>query len=198
VASELEQGMLDNIKENDPYYHAHRLLSLTSDSYREKFRNEDQHIARTPQRFAKMLHELTTPEHFEFTVFDNDGCDEMVTVGPIPFTALCSHHIIPFMGNAWVAYIPNQCIVGLSKIPRAVINISKGLWAQEQLTAAIADYLEKQLEPVGVAVVMKAEHLCMTIRGVQVPGALTTTSAMRGAFGEHDKLARAEFLEFIR
>jgi GTP cyclohydrolase IA len=178
--------------------HARDLLCSVIPGFEERYMDGDQHVQRTPIRFANMLSELTTPQEFDFTIFDNRGCDEMVTVGPIPFTAVCAHHIIPFVGQTWVGYIPDKMIVGLSKIPRCVINKSKGIWTQEELTNDIASFLEKQLEPIGVAVVMKAEHMCMTIRGVQVPGTMTTTSAMRGVFLEKDNNARHEFLELIR
>jgi len=178
--------------------HARELLCGTVKDFQDRYLEGDQHVKKTPERFAKTLYELTHGEPFDFTVFDNDGVNEMITVGPIPYVALCAHHIVPFMGKAWVAYIPAEHIVGLSKIPRAVINISKGIWAQEQLTQRIMDFLVSHLETPDVAVVMKGEHLCMTIRGVQVPGTITTTSAMQGVFLEKDNNARAEFLEFIR
>lgn len=156
------------------------------------------HMKKTPERFAKMIHELTTPNDFEFTVFDNDNeVSDMVIQGPIPFHSLCAHHVVPFVGNAWVAYIPEERIVGLSKLARAVKSMSQSLWEQEQLTHAIAEYINDQLEPKGLGVVMQAEHMCMTIRGVQSVGTLTMTSAMRGVFLDPDKGARDEFLRLI-
>lgn len=156
---------------------------------------EHEHMQRTPERFVNMLRELTTPEVFEFTVFDNtQGLDEMITLEGIPFYTLCAHHIVPFFGYAHVAYIPQNSIAGLSKIPRAVKALAKGLNVQENLTVDIADFLEAKLEPLGVAVVLKAEHLCMAMRGVQAPGVITTTSAMRGVFADHARTAKAEFL----
>jgi len=111
--------------------------------------------------------------------------------------SLCAHHIAPFIGRAHIAYVPNTVIAGLSKFVRATNYMSRGLWCQEELTAALAKFLDAHLEPVGVAVIMQAEHTCMTIRGVKTAGSLTTTSSMMGCFGDHDKLARAEFLSTI-
>lgn len=150
----------------------------------------------TPRRWVRMMRELTTPEEFEFTVFESDH-DEMIVVSPIPFYSLCSHHIIPFVGAAHVAYVPQGRIAGLSKIARTVQYYMRGLWTQEDLTNCIAKRLEQELEPLGVAVVMKAEHLCMTMRGAQSPGTMTTTSKMTGCFLDSNKQARAEFLSLI-
>jgi GTP cyclohydrolase I len=146
-----------------------------------------------------MLEELTTAEEFEFTTFDNDlRKDEMIVIKDIPFVSLCAHHLIPFAGYAHIGYIPIKVIAGLSKFPRAVKFWSKGLWTQEDLTDAIAHYLDDMLlEPLGVAVVMEAEHMCMTIRGVQTPGVKTITSTMLGAFLDPAKLARTEFFRHI-
>ena len=157
------------------------------------------HGENTPQRFAQMLSDLTTRDEFSFTTFDNtEKVDEMITVRDIPFYTLCNHHVIPFFGKAHIAYIPQGKIAGLSKFARTVKYFAKGLWVQEHLTSEIADFLEDKLEPLGVAVVMEAEHLCMTMRGVQVPGAMTTTSAMRGVFLDPEKGARQEFLSLIK
>jgi len=159
---------------------------------------DDDHGGKTPQRFVSMLKELTTPEEFEFTVFPNtDKVDEIVTVANIPFVSLCNHHVVPFVGVAHVGYIPDQKIVGLSKFARVVRYYSKGLQVQERLTQQVAEYLMENLNPLGVAVIMEAEHMCMTIRGVQTPGTKTTTSAMLGVFGEHDRTAKMEFMRLV-
>lgn len=169
----------------------------------------DEHVRRTPERFVNMLRELTSPEegHFEFTTFSNvveeTGDDEvrvddMIIQLNISFHSLCAHHVIPFIGRAHVAYIPNEKMVGLSKIARAVKYLAKGLWTQEQLGAAISSYLEEHLDPRGVAVVLEAEHLCMTIRGVHDAGAKTITSSMKGVFLNPTRKARDEFLALIR
>jgi GTP cyclohydrolase IA len=158
---------------------------------------EDTHGTETPQRFVNMLRELTTPKDIKWKTFDNDGMDEMIVIEPIPFVSLCSHHVIPFMGAAYIGYIPKDRIAGLSKFARVVHHFSAALQVQERLTKQVADFLEQNLEPAGIAVVMKAEHLCMTIRGVQVPGAKTTTAAMRGRFSDHERTAKMEFLSHI-
>jgi GTP cyclohydrolase I len=153
-------------------------------------------VDRTPQRFVEMLWELATPKEFEFTTFKTTN-DEMVIIQDIPFVSLCAHHICPFMGVAHIGYVPINNTAGLSKIVRTVEYMSKGLWTQEDLTDAISDFLISHLVPLGTAVVMRAEHTCMTIRGVKTSGALTTTSSMTGCFADHDRLARTEFLSLI-
>lgn len=177
----------------DLEFHAEMLLrGIIGD---ESF-DESEHYVQTPQRLVSMLKELTTPEEFHFTIFDSDH-DEMIIVSPIPFYSLCAHHTVPFFGEAHVAYIPQGHIAGLSKIARVVKYYSKGLWTQEDLSWTIAEVLEEVLEPLGTAVIMKAEHLCMTMRGVQSPGTKTTTSIMRGVFLDPKKRARDEFLRII-
>jgi GTP cyclohydrolase I len=157
----------------------------------------DPQATRTPERFVRALKELTTPDDFEFTVFDNNGYDEMVTAGEIPFRSLCMHHVLVFEGKAWVAYIPDRWIAGLSKIARAVEFFSQRLQTQEQLTNDIAECIEQELKPVGVAVVLRASHSCMSIRGARSVGALTTTACMKGVFSQHEKTAKAEFLQWV-
>lgn len=159
--------------------------------------DNDPHLKETPTRFAKMLKELTTPDDFDFTTFPAENIDEMVVVSDIPFWTFCAHHVIPFHGRAHVAYVPSGEIVGISKLPRTVQHFARGLNVQEELTHNIASFIHDNLKPVGVAVVMQAEHLCMTMRGAQVPGALTTTSKMTGCFLDPEKQARAEFLSMI-
>lgn len=159
---------------------------------------DDEHGNRTPQRFASMLRELTTPEDFAFTTFPAEGADEMVVLHDIPFVSVCNHHIVPFVGKAWVGYIPDQKLVGLSKLARVVQHYARSLQVQERLTKQVADRLMEELNPLGVAVLMKAEHFCMTIRGVKTPGTMTTTSAMLGVFSDHERTAKAEFLQIIK
>ncbi len=158
--------------------------------------DESEHLNGTPERLIKMLDELTTPEEFKFTMFESTH-DEMIIISPIPFYSLCAHHVIPFFGEAHVAYIPQGRIAGLSKIARTVKYFSRSLWVQEDLTWNIAEHLEEQLEPIGLAVIMKAEHLCMSMRGIQSPGTKTTTTIMRGVFIDPTKDARHEFLRII-
>ena len=158
--------------------------------------DDNEHLKDTPTRMVRMLRELTHADAFKFTTFPSTH-DEMIVVGPVQFYSLCAHHIIPFFGTAHVAYIPQGKIAGLSKLARSVRYYSRGLWTQEDLTWTIAEVIEEVLEPIGTAVVMKAEHLCMAMRGVQSPGTMTTTSIMRGVFLDPNKAARHEFLSLI-
>jgi GTP cyclohydrolase I len=155
------------------------------------------HMQDTPKRFVNLLREMTTPEPFNFTTFESDA-DDMVVLDPIPFYTLCAHHLAPFFGKAYIGYIPDGKIAGLSKFARAVKSVAKGFHVQEELNRELADWLEEVLEPRGVAVVMRAEHLCMAMRGVQVAGVKTTTSTMKGVFSEHDRTAKAEFFQIIQ
>ncbi|MEN6605871.1 MAG: GTP cyclohydrolase I FolE [Bryobacteraceae bacterium] len=150
----------------------------------------------TPRRMATMLRKLCDGEPFVFTTFENEGINEMVVQSPIPFYSLCEHHVLPFIGTAAVAYIPNGRIVGLSKLARAVQYCARGLQNQERITTAVADLLEVNLHPNGIGVVLQARHLCMEMRGVQVPGVYTTTSCLRGAIKE-DGRAREEFMQLL-
>jgi GTP cyclohydrolase IA len=151
----------------------------------------------TPARFVKSLKELTTPEPFEFTMFPSEH-QNLIIEKHVPITSLCSHHILPYTGYAQIGYIPQGRIVGLSKIPRLVRNLGRKLSVQEELTAEIAEQLQQLLGTPNVAVVVECEHLCMTLRGIQVPGVTTYTAEMRGAFSDHSKTAKAEFMEAIR
>ena len=148
----------------------------------------------TPARMARAYAELLTAREFKLTTFDNDvGYDELVMARDIPFRSVCEHHLLPFTGVAHVGYLPAARILGLSKLARVVEMFAHGTQVQERLTKQIADWLTKELEPNGVGVVIEAEHLCMTLRGVQAVGARTTTSTMLGALRE-DARSRSEFL----
>jgi GTP cyclohydrolase I len=148
----------------------------------------------TPRRIAAAYAELLTPEPFEPTTFPNEEhYDELVLVRDIPFHSLCEHHLLPFHGVAHLAYLPGERIIGLSKLARVVEMFARRLQVQERLTVQVADWLEEQLSPKGVGVVLEAEHLCMTLRGVQKPGAKTVTSALLGLVRD-DPRTRQEFL----
>jgi GTP cyclohydrolase I len=151
----------------------------------------------TPRRVASAFSELLRPEPFQATTFPNDGgYDELVIVSDIAFSSLCEHHLLPFVGVAHIGYLPADRIVGLSKLPRLVEHRARRLQVQERLTGEIADWLERTLRPRGVGVVIEATHMCMSLRGVRQPGALTTTSALRGRLRE-DARTRQEFVELI-
>ena len=148
----------------------------------------------TPRRVADAYAELLTPRPFRATTFPNeDGYDELIVARSIPFHSLCMHHLLPFHGSAHIAYLPGERIIGLSKLGRVVEYFSRDLQLQERLTTQVADWLERELAPKGVGVVLEAEHLCMSLRGVQKLGAKTVTSALRGLVRE-DARTRQEFL----
>ena len=160
-------------------------------------------VAETPRRVADMYEEVFAgigADPLELvTVMKGAAHDEMIMVKDIPLTSFCEHHLVPFNGRAHVAYIPNNDgrITGLSKIARLVDLLSKRPQVQERLTTEIAETLEAALEPKGVFVVIEAEHLCMTMRGVKKPGSVTVTSALRGRF-KSDARTRAEAFSLIR
>jgi len=151
----------------------------------------------TPRRVAAGYAELLTPVAFNPTTFPNDeGYDELVLVRAIPFQSLCQHHLLPFVGVAHVGYLPADRILGLSKLARVVELFARRLQLQERLTKQVADWLQDHLEPKGVGVVVEAEHLCMSLRGVQATGARTVTSALRGLL-RSDPRSRQEFFALV-
>jgi GTP cyclohydrolase I len=160
---------------------------------------DDEVLRRTPERWVDALREMLGEGHkeWDFTLFKSDATN-MVIVGPVRFASLCAHHLLPFFGTAHVGYIPQGKVVGLSKLARAVEFTAFGLWSQEELTDQILNTLDGRLSPRGAAVVMKAEHTCMSARGARAHDALTTTSSMSGAFLEPTNLARSEFLGLIK
>jgi GTP cyclohydrolase I len=148
----------------------------------------------TPRRMADAYAELLTPRPFDLTTFPNEeGYDELVLARGIPVQSVCEHHVLPFTGVAHVGYLPGERIVGLSKLARVVELFARRPQVQERLTVQVANWLQAQLSPRGVGVVVEAEHLCMTLRGVQAPGTRTITSALLGLVRE-DPRSRAEFL----
>src|SRR3954471_12777399 len=150
-------------------------------------------LSETPARMARAYAELLTPRPFELTTFDNDeGYDELVLARSIPIRSVCEHHLLPFTGVAHVGYLPGDRILGLSKLARVVELFAHGAQVQERLTRQVADWLDHHLRPRGVGVVIEAEHLCMSLRGVQATGARTITSTLLGALRE-DGRPRAEF-----
>ncbi|HEX2232526.1 MAG TPA: GTP cyclohydrolase I FolE [Thermoleophilaceae bacterium] len=158
----------------------------------------DESLRRTPRRVAESYAELLTPESFDLTTFPNDGgYDELVVAKGIPFHSLCEHHMLPFIGVAHVGYLPGERILGLSKLARVVERFARSLQVQERLTRQVADWLEAELSPKGVGVVIEAEHLCMSLRGVQKAGATTVTSALQGLLRD-DARTRQEFLALAR
>ena len=148
----------------------------------------------TPRRMAAAYAELLTPRAFDLTTFANEeDYDELVLARDIPIRSVCEHHLLPFLGVAHVGYLPGERILGLSKLARVVELFAHGPQVQERLTKQIADWLHAQLEPRGVGVVIEAEHLCMTLRGVQAVGSRTLTSTFSGVLRE-DPRSRSEFL----
>jgi len=159
-------------------------------------------LVKTPERVAKALRFFTQGYQQDVDEVLNGALysvkyDEMVVVRDIDFFSLCEHHLLPFYGRCHVAYIPNDRVVGLSKIPRLVEVFSRRLQVQERLTVQIAETLQEKLSPQGVAVVIEARHLCMMMRGVQTPNAVAVTSSMHGVFLNQQK-TREEFLTLIR
>lgn len=156
------------------------------------------HLADTPRRVASAYAELLTPREFDLTTFPNDeGYDELVLARGIPVHSLCEHHLLPFHGVAHVAYLPADRILGLSKLARVVELFARDLQVQERLTQQVADWLQQHLEPKGVGVVIEAEHMCMSMRGVQTSGTVTLTSALHGLLRE-DPRSRQEFFDLAR
>lgn len=151
----------------------------------------------TPRRYIKFMREFLEEKPFNFTTFDAEGTDEMIIQTNIPFYSLCEHHIAPFFGSADIAYIPNGKIVGLSKLARCVDLYANRLQNQERITTQIAERLQEELDAEGVAVHLKAQHLCMCMRGVKKHDTWTSTSKMLGVFKD-DLNARNEFLSLIK
>jgi GTP cyclohydrolase I len=148
----------------------------------------------TPARVARAYAEMLSPEPFHITTFANDeGYDELVVARAIPFASLCEHHLLPFSGFAHVGYLPDERLLGLSKLARVVDHFSRRLQVQERLTAQVANFIAETVQPKGVGVVIEAEHLCVSLRGVRAGGSKTVTSALKGLVRD-DPRTRSEFL----
>lgn len=176
---------------NSPEWHFKEILKhLGEDANREGLKE-------TPKRYIKFMREFLEPKEFIFTSFDAEGTDEMIIQTNIPFYSMCEHHTAPFFGTANVAYIPRDRIVGLSKLSRTVDLYANRFQNQERITSQVAKRIQKELNPLGVAVTIKAQHLCMCMRGVKKHDTWTTTSKMIGVFKD-DLNARNEFLRLIK
>lgn len=169
---------------------ARMLETLGEDPSREGLKD-------TPKRVIKFYREFLSPPDFKFTTFEGENYDEMIIQKDIPFFSLCEHHLAPFFGVATVAYIPDGKIVGLSKLARTVDLYARRFQNQERITTQIAERLQKELKPRGVAVTLKARHFCMEMRGIKTHDVHTITSKLTGFFKD-DAKARAEYLEYIR
>jgi len=187
-------------------------LNLKIDLIENKFKDilkiigydieNDIQIKDTPRRIAKMWIKELFKGNFEkepnITIFDNTkNYNEMVFLGPIQIKSVCSHHFIPFIGECYIAYLPDKKIVGISKLARITKWFMRRPQIQEELTKQISDYLEEKLEPLGVAVYISAQHLCMTARGVEEYNSKMKTSALKGAFLNNDS-CKKEFFDMIR
>jgi GTP cyclohydrolase I len=176
---------------NSPEFHFQQILkALGEDPTREGLKE-------TPKRYIKFMREFLEPKEFNFTTFDAEGTDEMIIQTNIPFYSICEHHTAPFFGIANVAYIPAEKIVGLSKLARTVDLFANRFQNQERITSQIAEKLQAELNPRGVAVHLKAQHLCMCMRGVKKHDTWTSTSKLLGLFKE-DLNVRNEFLSLIK
>jgi GTP cyclohydrolase I len=200
----LEQNEMDGYVKVDQYNPA--LVKKLSALYAEILSSIGEDVNRegllkTPERVAKSMQFLThgydlNPADILKSAMFSDSYQQMVIVKEIEIYSLCEHHLLPFFGKAHVAYIPNGCIVGLSKIPRVVDAFARRLQVQERLTMEIRDCIQDTLKPLGVAVVIEAKHLCMLMRGIQKQNSVATTSAFTGEFLTNEK-TRAEFMRLI-
>jgi GTP cyclohydrolase I len=169
------------------------LLAVGEDPDREGLRETPSRVARM---YTEMFAGLNQDAGIHLARKFTQKYDEMVVVKDVDFASMCEHHLLPFMGKAHIAYLPNGKIVGLSKIPRVVDSVSRRPQVQEKMTEEIADLLMNELDARGVAVILEATHTCMTIRGVRKPGSITTTSAMRGTF-RTNPATRSELLALV-
>jgi GTP cyclohydrolase IA len=157
-----------------------------------------QGLVDTPARFRRWIEEFRTAgkDITRLTTFPNEGYDEMIVESNLPFYSLCEHHLLPFIGFGTIAYIPKDHIFGLSKLPRILDYFSYRLQNQERITKQVADFIQERLDPVGVAVSLRARHMCMELRGVRKHNAWTTTNILTGAF-KQEPSCRNEFMKLI-
>lgn len=198
-----EENEMDGYSKIDQYNQV--LVKQVASSFEEIIRKigedpERDGLAKTPERAAKAMQFLThgydlDPANILRSALFTDDYRQMVIVKDIEIYSLCEHHLLPFFGKAHVAYIPNGRIVGLSKIPRVVDAFARRLQVQERLTTQIRDCIQETLNPLGVAVVVEARHLCMLMRGIQKQNSVATTSAFTGSF--EDEKTRSEFIRLI-
>jgi len=191
---------MDSNKEKEIATLVKKLMISIQDLYGRPIFNSEE-LANTPFRVARMLKEFARyqKENIEkFKVFENPGYDQLIVVGPIRIYSLCSHHLIPYFGEAWVGYLPDKYIVGLSKIPRIVKGLFMQPSLQEERTNYIANYLFEKLQPKFLMIVVKAKHLCMHMRGVRENDGYMVTSAIRWKEGVDHKHLKEEFLKLIK
>jgi GTP cyclohydrolase I len=156
------------------------------------------HLGETPRRVVDSFAEMLSGPQFDLTTFPNDeGYNELVVATALPVRSLCEHHLLPFAGVAHIGYLPGDRILGLSKLARVLDLFARDLQVQERLTQQVADWLQENLAPRGVGVVIEAEHMCMSLRGVRAAGARTITSALHGLLRD-DPRSRAEFFSLAR
>lgn len=176
---------------NSAEWHFKKILELLGEDPNREGLKE------TPKRYVKFMREFLEPKQFNFTTFDAEGTDEMILQTNIPFYSLCEHHTAPFFGVGHIAYIPDKKIVGLSKLARTLDLYANRFQNQERITTQVAQRLQDELSPKGVAVSLKAQHLCMCMRGVKKHDTWTITTKLIGAFKNDDK-ARTEFLNMLK
>jgi GTP cyclohydrolase I len=177
-------------------------LALTNEAVQSIIRAfdsdpENPDLLETPHRYIKFINEFRSLPEVKYTTFDGEGYNEMIIQSDIPFYSICEHHLIPFFGQGTIAYIPDKEIVGLSKLARTLEFASRRLQNQERITMQVASKLTEVLNPKGVAVTLKARHMCMEMRGIRKLGTMTTTSHLTGFFKTRPE-TRAEYLDLIK
>lgn len=176
---------------NSPEWHFQQILKAVGEDITREG------LLETPKRYIKFLKEFLEPKEFNFTTFSAEGADEMILQTNIPFYSMCEHHTAPFFGVGHIAYIPNDKIVGLSKLARTLDLYSNRFQNQERITSQVAERINDELNPKGVAVTLKAQHLCMCMRGVKKHDTYTQTTKLIGIFKTEDRV-RNEYLNLIK